>query len=137
MREMLLVLMEALVHQKKSSSINFRKAKTKYCLSLHYNGDNSYLFVNEKEICKFKASNKNVNFTTQFCLGSISNKFDYEAEAEFEAEVSLKGNVYDLSIDYKVIDKSDILNIHKYLMNKNGIVYIKCLDLLRKYLSLR
>ena len=81
MRKMLLVLMEALVHQKKSLSINFRKAKTKYCLSLHYNGDNSYLFVNEKEIYKFKASNKNVNFTTQFCLGSISNKFDYEAEA--------------------------------------------------------
>ena len=45
--------------------------------------------------------------------------------------------MYDLSIDYKVIDKSDILNIHKYLMNKNGIVYIKCLNLLRKYLSLR
>ena len=81
MRKMLLVLMEALVHQKKSLSINFRKAKTKYCLSLHYNDDNSYLFVNEKEIYKFKASNKNVNFTTQFCLGSISNKFDYEAEA--------------------------------------------------------
>ena len=81
MRKMLLVLMEALVHQKKSLSINFRKAKTKYCLSLHYNGDNSYLFVNEKEIYKFKASNKNVNFTTQFCLGSISNKFDYVAEA--------------------------------------------------------
>ena len=37
-------------------------------------------------------------------------------------EVSLKWNVYDFSIDYETIDKSDILNNHKYLMNKNGIV---------------
>ena len=30
-------------------SINFTKANTKFCLSLHYNVDNSYLFVNEKK----------------------------------------------------------------------------------------
>ena len=30
-------------------SINFSKAKTKLCLSLHRNGNNSYLFVNKKE----------------------------------------------------------------------------------------
>ena len=42
-------------------------------MSLHYNADNSYLFVNEKEIFKFKADNKNVDFPSQFCLGSISN----------------------------------------------------------------
>ena len=29
--------------------INFSKAKTKFCLSLHYNGDNGYLFDNRKE----------------------------------------------------------------------------------------
>ena len=66
---------------------------------------------------KFKANNKNVNFPSQFCLGSISNKFDH-VDAE---EVSLKGNVYDLSVDYNTIDKSDILNIHKHLMVKNNI----------------
>ena len=31
-------------------SINFSKAKTKFCLSLHRNGNNSYLFVSEKHI---------------------------------------------------------------------------------------
>ena len=37
-------------------------------------------------------------------------------------EVSLNGNgnVYDFSVDYNFIDKSDILNIHKYLMTKNN-----------------
>ena len=58
-----------------------------------------------------------MNFPSQFCLGSISNKFDH-VDAE---EVSLKGNVYDLSVDYNAIDKSDILNIHKHLMVKNNI----------------
>ena len=35
-------------------SINFTKTNTKLCLSLHYNGANSYLFVNGTEIIKFK-----------------------------------------------------------------------------------
>ena len=39
-------------------SINFTKANTKICLSLHYNGDNSYLLVNGNELFKFKADNK-------------------------------------------------------------------------------
>ena len=80
-------------------------------MSLHYNGNNSYLFVNGKGIYNFKAGNKATNFPTQFCLGSISNKFNVDAE-----EVSLKRNVYDFSIDYNAIDKDDILDIHKYLM---------------------
>ena len=33
--------------------INFTVTKKKFCLSLHYNGENSYLFVNGKEILKF------------------------------------------------------------------------------------
>ena len=36
-------------------SINFTKENAKFCLSLHYNGGNSYLFVNGTEIIKFKA----------------------------------------------------------------------------------
>ena len=35
-------------------SINFTVARKKFCLSLHYNGANSYLFVNGIEIIKFK-----------------------------------------------------------------------------------
>ena len=39
----------------KMYSINFTVTKKKFCLSLHYNGGNSYLFVNGTEIYKFKA----------------------------------------------------------------------------------
>ena len=42
----------------KTFSIKFSKPKLKFRLSLHYNGDNSYLIVNGKEIYKFKGSNK-------------------------------------------------------------------------------
>ena len=69
----------------KKFSINFSKEKIKFCSSLYYNHDNSYLFLNGKEIYKFKADNKNVNIQTQFSLGSISNKSELE-------EVSLKGS---------------------------------------------
>ena len=65
--------MEALDHQRKTFSISSTKGNTKFCLSLHYNADNSYLFINGKEIFKFKADNENTNFLTQFCLGNISN----------------------------------------------------------------
>ena len=53
---------------------------------MHYNSNDSYLFLNGKEIHRFEASNKNANFPSRFCLESISNKFDY-VDAE---EVSLK-----------------------------------------------
>ena len=39
----------------KKFSISSTKSNTKFCLSLHYNDDNSYLFVNGKEMIKFKA----------------------------------------------------------------------------------
>ena len=50
-------------------SINFTKENTKFCLSLHYNGANSYLFVNGKEIHKFTAKDFEMN---PYELGIIS-----------------------------------------------------------------
>ena len=52
-----------------------------------------------------------------FQLGSISNGFS----AVESREVSLNGNVNDFSVDYNSIDKSDIINIHNYLLAKNNI----------------
>ena len=39
----------------KMHSINFTEKNKTFCLSLHYNKENSYLFVNGTEIYKFKA----------------------------------------------------------------------------------
>ena len=52
-------------------SINFTKENTKFCLSLHYNGASSYLFVNGTEIVKFKAKDAEITLYP-LCLGSIS-----------------------------------------------------------------
>ena len=82
--------------------------------------------LTEKKSFKFKADNKNVNFTTQLCLGSIFNGFSASASRE----VSLNGNMYDFSVDYSSIDAFDILNIHMYLMAKNNIKW--CSALLNK-----
>ena len=120
--------MEALVDQKRVFSSNFSKAYIKFCLNWHYNADNSNSFVNGKEICKFQVDNKNVYCITQFFLGSISNRLS----AIMSREVSLNRNMYDFSVDCNSIDKSDILNIHKYLMKRNIIKYF--LALLKKCL---
>ena len=50
-------------------------------------------------------------------LGSISEKFG----ASESLKVSAKGNMSHFSVDYDAIDKSDILNIHNYLMIRNNI----------------
>ena len=52
-------------------SINFTVTKKKFYLSLHYNGTNSYLFVNGTEINKFKAKDSEI-LATPLCLGNIS-----------------------------------------------------------------
>ena len=53
----------------RSYSINFTKNNNKFCLSLHYNGENIYLFGNSTEIIKFKAKNSEI-VTTPLCLGN-------------------------------------------------------------------
>ena len=51
----------------KNFSINFTKANTKFCLSFHYNVNKNYLFVNVKEIFKFKAECKEISLN-RMCM---------------------------------------------------------------------
>ena len=52
-------------------SVNFTVLNKKFCLILHYNGANSYLFVNGTEIYKFKAKDSEI-VASPLCLGNIS-----------------------------------------------------------------
>ena len=63
--------LEHTLSAEKMYSINFTVTGKKFCLSLHYNGANSYLFVNGKEIHKFKAKDSEI-VATPLCLGNIS-----------------------------------------------------------------
>ena len=91
--------------------------KKKFCLSLHCNGGNSYLFVNGAEIYKFKGKDSEI-LANPLCLGNISKDWspDNMKKTEFN------GYIYDFSVDYNAFAVDDIKDIHKYLMKKNNIV---------------
>ena len=63
-----------IIYAEKLHKINFTEKNKKFCLSLHYNGANSYLFVNGTEIHKFKAKNSEI-VANPLCLGNISKDF--------------------------------------------------------------
>ena len=98
-------------------SINFTVAKKKFCLSFHYNGANSYLFVNAIEIYKFKAKDSEI-VPIPLCLGNILKDWS----TNNMKKTGFNEYVYDFSVDYEAIAVDDIKNIHKYLMTKNDIV---------------
>ena len=104
------------IYAEKLYLINFTENNKKFCLSLHYNGANSYLFVNGTEIHKFKLKDSEI-VTTPLCLGNISKDFS----ADNMKKSGLNGYIYDFSIYYDAIAVDDILDIHKYLMEKNNI----------------
>ena len=98
-------------------SINLTVTNKKICLTLHYNGANSYLFVNGTEIYKFKAKDSQIA-ATPLCLGNSSKDWS----ADNMKKTGFNGYVYDFSVDYDATDVDDIKDIHKYLMKKNNIV---------------
>ena len=107
-------------------SINFTVTKKKFCLNLHYNGANSYLFVNGTDIYKFKAIDSEI-VAASLCLGNISKNWpvDNIKKSEFN------GYFYDFSVNYDAAAVEDISDIHKYLIKKKWYGIIKYLDLLK------
>ena len=57
--------------------INFTANNKKFCLSLHCNRGNSYIFVNGTEIIKFKSKDSEI-VATPLCLGNISKGFSVD-----------------------------------------------------------
>ena len=80
-------------------------------MRLHYNGENSYLFVNGTEIIKFKAKDSETT-PSLLCLGNIWKDWSVDNMKK----TGFNGCIYDFSVDYDAIAVSDILDIHKYLM---------------------
>ena len=95
----------------KMYSITFTLTKKKFCLSLHYNGANSYLFVNGTEIHKFKAKDSKI-VASPLCLGNISKDWSIDNMKR----TGFTGYVYDFSVSYNDIEVNNIKDIHKYLM---------------------
>ena len=104
------------LYAEKIYSKYFSAVDKKFVLSLHYNGGNSYLFVNDKQELKFKAKDEQI-VKEKLCLGNISDDW-MVSNAE---KTGLYGEVYDFAVDYTAISVGEIYNVHRYLMKKNGI----------------
>ena len=94
-------------------SINFTVTKNKFCLRFHYNGGNSYLFVNGTEICRFKAKDSAI-VAIPLCLDNISKDWS----TDNMKKTGFTGYVYDFIADFNAATLDDIKDIHKYLMKK-------------------
>ena len=109
--------LESTLTAEKMYSINFTVTKKKFCLSLHYNGGNSYLFVNGTEIIKSKAKDSAI-VASPLCSCNISKDWS----TDNMKKTGLTGYVYDFTADYNAIAVDDIKDIHNYLMKKEDIV---------------
>ena len=69
--------LEHTLKAEKMYSISFTEQNNRLCLSLDYNRANSYLFVNGKEIHKFKAKDSEI-VATPLCLGNISKDWSVD-----------------------------------------------------------
>ena len=98
-------------------STKFTKENKKFCLTLHYNGANSCLFVNDTEVIKFKAKDSEI-IAYPLSLETISNGWPVDSIKK----TGIKGYVFGFSVHYNAIAISDTLDIHKYLMENNEIV---------------
>ena len=91
------------------------KIREIFCLSLHYNGSNSFLFVNSTKINQFKGKDSEIK---RYDLGLENISKDFSVDNMKKTE--LNGYVFVFFVHYNIIDASNIISIHKYLM-KNMI----------------
>ena len=110
-------LNDTTLYAKKIYSQNFTQSSKKFILSLHYNGNDSYLFVNGAHEFKFKAKDDQI-IHEKLCLGNLSS----EGTKSKSGKTGLYGNIYDFIVDYKpIVGVDPIYDMHKYLMTKHSI----------------
>ena len=106
------------IYAEKINYRNFTDPGKKFVLSLHYNGNNSYLHVNGNQELKFKAK-IDQSVKEKICFGNLSDQW---TTSELE-KTGLHGKTYDFVVDYEQIARTTkILDMHRYLINKHTIV---------------
>ena len=96
---------------------NFTDPGKKFMLSLHYNGNNSYLFINGNQELKFKCKTDQL-VKEKLCIGNLSDQWT-ASESE---KTGLYGKIYDFVVDYEqIVDVKAIYDMHRYLMTKHNI----------------
>ena len=109
------------IYAEKNFYRNFTDFGKKYMLSLHYNSDDSYLFVNGRQELKFKAKTDQLVMhikLEKLCIGSLSDQWT-TSESE---KTGVYGKIYDFVVDYEQIASvKTIYDMHRYLMTKHNI----------------
>ena len=105
------------IHAEKNFYRNFMDPGKKFVLSLHYNGDDSYLFVNGRQELKFKAKTDQL-VEEKLCIGNLSDQWT-ASESE---KTGLYVNIYNFLVDYQaIVGVGLIYDMHSYLMTKHNI----------------
>ena len=105
------------VYAEKNFYRNFTDIGKKFVLSLLYNGDDSYLFVNGRQELKFKAKTDQL-VKEKLCIGNLSDQWT-TSESE---KTGLYGKIYDFVVDYEQISGvKAIYDMPRYLMTKHNI----------------
>ena len=96
---------------------NFTDFGKKFMLSLHYNGNDSYLFVNGRQELTFKCKTDQL-VKEKLCIGNLRDQWTTSKSEK----TGLYGKIYDFVVDYEQIsDVKAIYDMHRYLMTKHNI----------------
>ena len=105
------------IHAEQLLLKKFTVSDKTFVLSLYYNENNSYLFINKEKIAKFKSKTLEI-VPNAFCLGNLSS--DHTSGESLRT--GMTGYTYYAALDYQAKTINEIQNIHTYLMKKNNIV---------------
>ena len=107
------------LYAEKIYSQNFTQPNKTFVLSLHYNDNDSHLFINGKQELKFKSKSDKL-IKEKLCIGNLSSQWT-TSDSE---KTGLYGNIYDFIVNYKqVTDVKFIYDMHRYLMKNMTLVY--------------
>ena len=102
------------IYAEKNFYRNFTGSGKKFVLRVHYNGDDTYLFVNGRQELKFKAKTDQL-VKEKLCLGNLSDQWT-TSESE---KTGLYGNIYDFVVDYEEISGvKAIYDMHKNIQKR-------------------
>ena len=105
------------IYVEKNFYRNFTDPGKKFVLSLHYNGDESYFFVNGRQELKFKCKLDQL-VKEKLCIGNLSDQWT-ASESE---KTGLYRNIHDFVVDYEqIVGVGPIYDFHRYLMINSGV----------------
>ena len=99
------------------AKLNGSQLDVKLVLLVHYNGYNSYLFINGVQQFKFKAMSS-LNLKSSLVIGNTSTNFPNQTDYK---KAALHGDIYDFLVSYEATDIKYIYDTHRYLMKKHDI----------------